>query len=337
MLKIDIHTHIIPKNIPDYSKKFGYEGFVNLVNINDSEANMVLFNENFRTVQCNCWSPTQRLKEYNEFNIDVQVISPIPIMFSYWADPKDALEVSRFINDFIASVCSENPKKFIGLGTVPMQSTKEAIKELERCKNELNLPGIEIGSNINDENLNSEKFNDFYRACEDLSMSLFIHPWQMMGMSKMKKYWLPWLVGMPAETTRAICSMIFGSIFDKFPKLRVAFAHGGGSFHYTLGRIEQGFIQRPDLGADDNQNNPRKYIDKFYIDSLVHSPDSLNFLLDKVGANQIALGTDYPFPLGETPPGGTIEKLKSISAKDRERLLYGTALEWLDLDKSLFI
>ena len=153
MLKIDIHTHIIPKNLPDYSKKFGYEGFVNLVNINDSEANMILFNENFRTVQCNCWSPTQRLKEYNKFNIDVQVISPIPIMFSYWADPKDALEVSQFINDFIASVCSENPKKFIGLGTVPMQSTKEAIKELERCKYELNLPGIEIGSNINDENL----------------------------------------------------------------------------------------------------------------------------------------------------------------------------------------
>ena len=122
---------------------------------------MILFNENFRTVQCNCWSPTQRLKEYNEFNIDVQVISPIPIMFSYWADPKDALEVSRFINDFIASVCSENPKKFIGLGTVPMQSTKEAIKELERCKNELNLPGIEIGSNINDQNLNEDD-NDYY-------------------------------------------------------------------------------------------------------------------------------------------------------------------------------
>ena len=162
MLKIDIHTHIIPKNLPDYSKKFGYEGFVNLVNINDSEANMILFNENFRTVQCNCWSPTQRLKEYNKFNIDVQVISPIPIMFSYWADPKDALEVSQFINDFIASVCSKNPKKFIGLVTVPMQSTKEAIKELERCKYELNLPGIEIGSNINDENLNSKKFHDFY-------------------------------------------------------------------------------------------------------------------------------------------------------------------------------
>ena len=174
MLKIDIHTHIIPKNIPDYSKKFGYEGFVNLVNINDSEANMILFNENFRTVQCNCWSPTQRLKEYNKFNIDVQVISPIPIMFSYWADPKDTLEVSRFINDFIASVCSENPKKFIGLGTVPMQSPKEAIKELERCKHELKLPGIEIGSNINGANLSDETFHPIFEAAEQLDCSIFI-------------------------------------------------------------------------------------------------------------------------------------------------------------------
>ena len=337
MLKIDIHTHIIPKNIPDYSKKFGYEGFVNLVNINDSEANMILFNENFRTVQCNCWSPTQRLKEYNEFNIDVQVISPIPIMFSYWADPKDALEVSQFINDFIASVCSENPKKFIGLGTVPMQSSKEAIKELERCKYELNLPGIEIGTNINDENLNSEKFHDFYRACEDLSMSLFIHPWQMMGMSKMKKYWLPWLVGMPAETTRAICSLIFGGVFDKFPKLRIAFAHGGGNFFYNLGRIEQGFLQRPDLCSVDNKINPKEYLNKFYIDSLVHSADSFKFLLSQVDTGKIALGSDYPFPLGEQTPGKMIKTIDGLSTEDKKNIFYRSALNWLDLDKDTFI
>ena len=337
MLKIDIHTHIIPKNLPDYSKKFGYEGFVNLVNINDSEANMILFNENFRTIQCNCWSPTQRLKEYNKFNIDVQVISPIPIMFSYWADPKDTLEVSRFINDFIASVCSENPKKFIGLGTVPMQSTKEAIKELERCKYELNLPGIEIGSNINDENLNSKKFHDFYRACEDLSMSLFIHPWQMMGMSKMKKYWLPWLVGMPAETTRAICSLIFGGIFDKFPKLRIAFAHGGGNFFYNLGRIEQGFLQRPDLCSVDNKINPKEYLNRFYIDSLVHSADSFKFLLNHVDTEKIVLGSDYPFPLGEQTPGKMIETIDGLSTEDKKNIFHRSALNWLDLDKDTFI
>ena len=159
----------------------------------------------------------------------------------------------------------------------------------------------------------------------------------MMGMSKMKQYWLPWLVGMPAETTRAICSMIFGGVFDKFPELRVAFAHGGGSFPYTLGRIEQGFIQRPDLCAVENSNNPISYLNKFYVDSIVHSEDSLNYLIKTMGVKQIALGTDYPFPLGENPPGKIIENSESLSIDMKERLYNGTALEWLDLDKKSFI
>ena len=337
MLKIDIHTHIIPDNLPDLTKKFGYPGFVQLKKNGESEADMILFNENFRTIQCNCWNPEKRITEMNNLDISVQVISPIPIMFSYWAEPKDTLLQSQLINDFISNICTKYPERFIGLGTIPMQSTKHALKELKRFKTDLNLQGIEIGSNINDLNLNEDQFSDIFSACEDLSLSVFIHPWQMMGMSKMKKYWLPWLVGMPAETTRAICSMIFGGVFDKFPKLRVAFAHGGGNFHHTLGRIEQGFMQRPDLCAIDNSSNPKNYIDKFYIDSLVHSKESLDFLIRNVGANQIALGTDYPFPLGETSPGSGIDLLKSISKQDRERLFYGTALEWLDLNKKQFI
>jgi len=336
MLKIDIHTHILPEKLPDYSKKFGYEGFVDLMKKNDNEANMLLFNENFRTIKCNCWDSKTRVNEMNNSNIDVQVISPIPIMFSYWSKPKDCLEISQFLNDYIAQVCSDNPKKFIGLGTVPMQSNKYSIQELIRCKNELNLSGIEIGTNINDQNLNEEKFHDFFAACEELSMSLFIHPWQMMGMSKMKKYWLPWLVGMPAETSRAICSLIFGGIFSKFPKLKIAFAHGGGNFFYNLGRIEQGFLQRPDLCAVDNDINPKFFKDKFYIDSLVHSKESLKFLIDNVGINNIAMGSDYPFPLGENKPGSVIEKI-NLSNHDQKRIFHGTALEWLDLDKKIFI
>ena len=337
MLKIDIHTHIIPNDLPDFSKKFGYEGFVKLEKRNEVEADMMLFNENFRTIQCNCWDPSVRVKDMTNSSMNVQVISPIPIMFSYWADPEDALIQSQMINDFIADVCTKYPTKFIGLGTIPMQSSKHAIKELERCKNDLGLKGIEIGSNVNDHNLNEEQFHDIFEACEDLSLSLFIHPWQMMGMSKMKQFWLPWLVGMPAETTRAICSMIFGGVFDKFPKLRVAFAHGGGSFPYTIGRIEQGFIQRPDLCAVENSNNPASYLDKFYVDSLVHSQDSLDYLIKAMGVNQIAFGTDYPFPLGENPPGKIIENSESLSIDMKERLYNGTALEWLDLDKKSFI
>ena len=107
MFKIDIHTHIIPNNIPDFSKKFGYEGFVKLTHKNESEANMMLFDENFRTIQCNCWNPEVRVNEMMKNNMDVQVISPIPIMFSYWADPKDCLEISQFLNNYIAEICSK--------------------------------------------------------------------------------------------------------------------------------------------------------------------------------------------------------------------------------------
>jgi aminocarboxymuconate-semialdehyde decarboxylase len=157
----------------------------------------------------------------------------------------------------------------------------------------------------------------------------------MMGKEKMPKYWLPWLVGMPAETSLAICSMIFGGVFERLPKLKVAFAHGGGSFPATIGRIEHGFNVRPDLVAVDNNENPRKYLNQFYLDSLVHDPLMLDLLMKLMGPDQIALGTDYPFPLGELSPGKLIESMP-YSLEVKERLMNGTALEWLGLSKTMF-
>jgi aminocarboxymuconate-semialdehyde decarboxylase len=150
----------------------------------------------------------------------------------------------------------------------------------------------------------------------------------MLGKDRMNRYWMPWLVGMPAETSLAICSMIFGGIFEALPKLKVAFAHGGGSFPATIGRIEHGFNVRPDLVAIDNPFNPKKYLDYFYLDTLVHDERMLNYLIELFGSNQLALGSDYPFPLGEHHPGKLIEEMK-LPFDVKERLLHGTALEWL--------
>ena len=213
-----------------------------------------------------------------------------------------------------------------------MQDTKLSILELERCK-KIGLSGIEIGSNINNKNLSDNDFHPFYEAAEELNMPLFIHPWEMMGMSQMSKYWLPWLVGMPAETSRAICSMIFGGIFEKFPNLRVAFAHGGGSFPHIVGRIEKGFLERPDLCAIDNQINPRSYLGKFYVDSLVHSQEALDYLIKILGPNTVILGSDYPFPLGEKIPGKAIEISSNINDEVKNNLLNKNALNWLGLKK----
>ena len=336
MLTIDIHTHILPKNWPNLKEKYGYGGWIHLEHHKCDCARMMKEDHFFREIESNCWDAKVRMKECDQHNVDVQVLSTIPVMFSYWAKAKDALDISKYLNDHIAGICDNHPTRFAGLGTIPLQSPDLAIKELERCVNDLGLSGVQIGSHVNDWNLNAPELFAVFEAAQDLNASIFVHPWDMMGTAQMKDYWLPWLVGMPAETSLAICSMIFGGVFERLPALKVAFAHGGGSFPSTVGRIEHGFNCRPDLVAVDNDVNPREYLDRIYLDTLVHDKQMLNFLIDLMGADRLSLGTDYPFPLGELEPGKLIHQ--SIDNQIvKERLLHGTALDWLGLDKSRFI
>lgn len=328
IMKIDIHTHIMPEKIPNWFEQFGYGDFITLQHHKPCCAKMIKGDTFFREVEHNCWDGSQRLIEMDATSVDVQVLSTIPVLFNYWANPKHGLETSRFFNDHIASVVEQQPARFIGLGTLPLQDIDLAIKELERCIKELKMPGVEIGSNINGKNLSDPYFAPFWDAAERLGASIFVHPWEMMGEKDMQRYWLPWLVGMPAETSRAICSLIFGGVFERHPHLKVAFAHGGGSFPATIGRIEHGFNVRPDLCAIDNKNNPRDYIGKFWIDTLVHDSDALDFILKIMGDDKICMGSDYPFPLGEHHPGKLIEN--HIGDQEvREKLLAKNAMDWL--------
>ena len=196
---------------------------------------------------------------------------------------------------------------------------------------ELGMCGVQIGSHVNGQNLDHPSLFPILQTAERLGAAVFVHPWDMLGKDRMAKYWLGWLVGMPAETALAICSVIFGGVLEKLPRLRIAFAHGGGAFPGTLGRIEHGFQTRPDLCAVANPHSPRSYLGKFYLDSLVHDADALRHLIRLVGANRIALGTDYPFPLGEEEPGRLIESLGELAADVKKRLLAGTAREFLGL------
>ncbi len=319
----------MPEKMPNWTQKFGYGEFIHLEH-RECDACMMKGDKLFRVVEENSFKPEVRLREMEETEVSVQVLSTIPVLFNYWARAADGLETSRFLNDHIAETVANESHHFMGLGTVPMQDTDLAIREMERCVKVLKMPGLEIGSNINGKNLSDQCFFPFYEAAEKLGCALFIHPWEMMGEDQMEKYWLPWLVGMPAETSRAVCSMIFGGVFEKFPKLRVAFAHGGGSFPYTLGRIEHGYKVRPDLTAVDNPINPKEYLGKFWVDSLVHDKKAFAYLMDLVGDDKICLGSDYPFPLGEHKPGRLIEKM-GLGGKTTRKLQYRNALEWLGL------
>ena len=336
MLKIDVHTHILPREIPRWKDKFGYGGFISLDHYKPCCASMLRDNGTaFRDVEDNCWDPKKRIEECDAAGVNVQVLSTVPVMFNYWTKPHDGAEIARFLNDHIADIITEFPLRFVGLGTVPLQDTKLAVKELERCK-AIGLAGVQIGTNINQLNLGEPQFFEFFNACEKLGMAVFVHPWDMMGEKDIQKYWLPWLVGMPAEVSRSICSLIFSGTLERLPNLRICFAHGGGSFPATLGRIEHGFNVRPDLCAVDNPHSPRKYLSKIYFDSLVHEPAMLDYLIELVGANQVMLGSDYPFPLGELEPGKLIEAMPYDERK-RQTLLHAAALDWLGLVKSSFV
>src|SRR3977135_3153113 len=345
-MKIDLHTHILPREWPDLDAKYGYSGFVRLDHYQPCCARMMIGDRVFREITDNVWEPKRRIEECDRDGVSMQVLSTVPVMFSYWAKPADALDLSRRLNDHIAEVVREHPQRFAGLGTIPMQDAGLAASELERCVRELGLRGAQIGTHVDANphsgridslNLDNASLQPVWSAAEQLSAAIFVHPWAMVGTERMPKYLLAWLVGMPAETSLAICSMVFGGVFERFPKLRVAFAHGGGAFPFTIGRIENAFHVSPDLFAMDNKKNPRSYLAhgdipaRFYVDSLVHDPDILRLLIQLFGAQRVALGSDYPFPLGETHAGKLIESMKELSMKEKAQLLSGTAREFLGI------
>ncbi len=330
MRSIDLHTHLLPSELPRFAQRYGYGGFIRLEKSADQcRARMVKDDgTSFREVGKNLWDPEVRLRDCDGHGVGAQVLSTVPVMFSYWSKPKDCHDLSRCLNDQLASVCAKAPRRFIGLGTLPMQAPDLAIDELTRCVRELGFAGVQIGSHINDWNLDrAELFPLFARAAE-LGAAVFVHPWEMMGEARMQKYWLPWLVGMPAEVSLALCSLIFGGVLERLPALRLCFAHGGGAFPATLGRIQHGFLARPDLCAVDNARPPAEYVGRFWVDSLVHDARALKFILEVLGEDRIALGSDYPFPLGEEEPGKLIKSL-GLSPGAQEKLLTRNALAFL--------
>ena len=328
---IDLHTHMLPERWPDLRERYGCGGWVSLDHCAHCKARMMIDGELFREIESNCWDPSRRALECDAARVDMQVLSTVPVMFSYGAKAANVHDLSQLLNDHFAEVVRAMPDRFIALGTVPMQDAALATRELERCVKQLGFPGVQIGTNVNGVDLDNAAFADFFAAAEELGAAIFVHPWDVLGRKEIPRFWMPWLVGMPAETSRAICALAFGGVLDRHPTLRICFAHGGGSFPYTLGRIEHGFEARQDLCATHSKTPPRDHLKRLFFDSIVHDDEALRYLVRTVGAERIAMGSDYPFPLGEIPPGKLLRAADWITDAQRAQMLAGTAIEFLAL------
>lgn len=329
-LKIDFHTHIISEDFLNLAEKYSDERWPVLEKTCDCGANIMIKGKKFREITDHAWDAEARIKDMDEEGIDIQVLSPIPVTFSYWSHPEKGLELARFQNDFIASVVKKHPKRFIGLGTVPLQDVEASIKEMERAVNELGLKGIQIGSNINGRNLDDESLEPFFKMAHEQSIPLFVHPWETLGGERMPRHNFMYMVGMPSETALAAGSIIMSGMLDRYPELKVCFAHGGGALPYLLPRMDKGWEVWPHIRKTDKP--PSHYAKLLYYDSLVYDENNLQFMIDRFGARQIIAGSDYPFLLREAPSGKVVDRLATLDDAEKEHIHGLNALEFLNLD-----
>ncbi|MBP1965004.1 amidohydrolase [Paenibacillus aceris] len=328
-MRVDFHTHIIPEDFPDFNEKYAGGRWPTIQRTCTCGANIMVAGKVFREITDQCWDPVKRIYDMEREHVDIQVLSPIPVTFSYWAPAAEAEAMARIQNDFIAETVSQYPDRFIGLGAVPLQNPEVAIREMDRCINVLGLKGIEIGTNVNGSNLDDPSLIEFFHMCEQWNVPLFVHPWETMGKERMPRHNLMYTVGMPSETALAAASLILGGVIEKFPKLKICFAHGGGSFPYILPRLDKGWHVWPHLRL--TSNPPSHYTDNFYFDSLVNDPGNVKYLVDKFGYGRIMMGSDYPFLLREVPPGEVIDRTLDVPEEQRLAMLGANALRFLNI------
>ena len=275
---------------------------------------------------------TERLVDMDRMGVDVQAVCPAPYHFFYWTEPDYGAELAREVNEGIAKIAADMPDRFVGLGSVPLQDSQLAVRELDYCVGKLGMRGVEICTNVNGKNLTdpSLKLEKFFARCEELGVVIFMHPLGYTQADRLTHHYFNNVIGNPLDSTVAVSHLIFDGVMARYPKLKVVVAHGGGFIAHYWARMDHAWRARPDCRTV-IKRKPSSYLEKFYFDSITFDPEMLKRLIDRFGADHVVLGTDYPYDMGEDDPLGLIAQVKRLPRASRELIQGGNAAKLLKI------
>ncbi len=329
-MNIDIHGHVVvPEILRSQSQPEGWRPEV----VREPNGWQVVRNDHFVNgpIPKEIVDWPEIIKNLDATKVDVMCVSPAPFLMFDYLDGATAHDACQVQNDAIAEAVARYPDRLVGMGIVPLQDTKLAVKEAERIVGELEMPGIEIRSNTNGTYLGDESLWPFWEAVEALDALVFVHPdHPIIGGDKLHEYYLGNLVGNPIETTRCIADVVFSGLLEAHPKLKICFAHAGGAVPYIRGRFEHGYHVRTEPKAKINRP-PSEYIKLLYFDTITHWEPALEFLVQTVGADHVVVGSDYPFDMGPAEPVRFVEGVPGISDQDKRKILGENAAKLLKL------
>jgi aminocarboxymuconate-semialdehyde decarboxylase len=328
---IDVHTHFVPEVLPNMANRAGGDRWpTSHCSCGRADhKNIMISGKNFRTITEQCWSAERRIEDMISENVDAQVLSPMPELLSYWFDAKDTLDFSRYINDQLSQTISSAPKRFFGLGMLPLQEPELAAKEIAVLQKDFGLLGVEIGTHINGIPLGDPMFEPFFAEAEARNFSIFIHPLHPFGKERIVgPPLLQNLIGFPTESAYALASLITGGVLEKYPNLKVLASHGGGSFNTVLSRLNHGWNTFESL-QEVCPKSPSDYAKKIYFDTLVYDPKVIKNLLNTFGSERLVIGSDYPFSIREINPGHWKEEI-NITDDEWRRISVTNCLEFLN-------
>jgi aminocarboxymuconate-semialdehyde decarboxylase len=329
-VRIDIHCHYLNSAadaMVQHLKPMEREPSVKFANAATRETNI----KQMRDRNAKLSSIEVRLKDMDRMGIDIQVVSPAPFQYFYWAEPELGRELARVVNDGIAGVVARWPERFLGLGTVPLQNVELAVQELERCVNELGLRGVEINTNVNGMDLTDPKLglDRFFAKAAELGAVIFMHPVGFNQGERLVDHYFNNVIGNPLESTIAVSHLIFDGVMARNPKLKVVVAHAGGYIAHYWGRMDHAWRARPDCRMV-IKKAPSHYLKRFHFDTITFDPSMLRHMIDYYGADHVLLGTDYPYDMGEDDPIGLVESVSRLARADKEAIMGGNALRLLE-------